>query len=296
MLLVFSIVPAYAETIPEETTVASVIEASQLAAERAGIDTGLDVALVAEDNTFVTREEDREVRVSSNGDTPVTIASTDTNTSDEYAMTLPESSSSKIRASESGEIVVLPSSEEPDVSYTVSPTEDGNVRVESVIASIDAPEKYAYTFPGIDRIQVDDNQEVVWLFTSDDQGNEQLEGIVEAAWAKDANGEAVPTYFKADGNVLTQVVQHRSGEFAYPIVADPNWWDKAVAWAKKASTTAAEWLKKNKTWLARSGKAIVKKIAPGAVVLCAIGAGWAWYRSDAKGWVRVGDAVAGCIV
>ncbi|TSJ86592.1 hypothetical protein FPK29_02655 [Bifidobacterium polysaccharolyticum] len=23
--------------------------------------------------------------------------------------------------------------------------------------------------------------------------------------------------------------------------------------------------------------------------------GWAWYRSDANGWVRVGDAVAGCL-
>lgn len=26
-----------------------------------------------------------------------------------------------------------------------------------------------------------------------------------------------------------------------------------------------------------------------------VGAGWAWYRSDASGWVRVGDTVVGCI-
>ena len=45
----------------------------------------------------------------------------------------------------------------------------------------------------------------------------------------------------------------------------------------------------------KAGKFLAKKVGPGAVVLCAAGAGWAWYRSDAHGWVRVGDAVSGCL-
>ena len=43
----------------------------------------------------------------------------------------------------------------------------------------------------------------------------------------------------------------------------------------------------------KAGKFLAKKVGPGAVVLCAAGAGWAWYRSDAHGWVRVGDTVSG---
>lgn len=42
-----------------------------------------------------------------------------------------------------------------------------------------------------------------------------------APWAKDANGEDVPTSFAFSGGVLTQVVDSSSGDFAYPIVADP---------------------------------------------------------------------------
>jgi hypothetical protein len=32
-----------------------------------------------------------------------------------------------------------------------------------------------------------------------------------------------------------------------------------------------------------------------ARVFCAVGGGWAYYRSDANGWVRVGDAIHGCL-
>jgi hypothetical protein len=56
-------------------------------------------------------------------------------------------------------------------------------------------------------------------------------GAIDTPWAFDADGEAVPTFFEVTGTSLTQVVQHRDGDFAYGITADPNWlwWTKNIA-------------------------------------------------------------------
>ncbi len=46
-------------------------------------------------------------------------------------------------------------------------------------------------------------------------------GGVASPWAFDANGVSVPTHFEVSGAKLTQVVDHQSGDFVYPISADP---------------------------------------------------------------------------
>ncbi|PAU70025.1 MFS transporter [Bifidobacterium italicum] len=76
--------------------------------------------------------------------------------------------------------------------------------------------------------------------------------------------------------------------------------DKARGAARWLGQAKSHWLK-GKAWsvakqAGRGAKIVAKKIGPGGLALCAIGAGWAWYRSDAKGWVRVGDAVSGCLL
>ena len=43
-----------------------------------------------------------------------------------------------------------------------------------------------------------------------------------APWALDAGGRRVPTRFELRGGAITQVVDHRAGDFDYPIVADPK--------------------------------------------------------------------------
>ena len=48
-------------------------------------------------------------------------------------------------------------------------------------------------------------------------------GFFAPAWAIDKNGEKISTYYKIDGNTLTQVVDHLDANAAYPIVADPYW-------------------------------------------------------------------------
>ena len=41
-------------------------------------------------------------------------------------------------------------------------------------------------------------------------------------WAKDANGQDVPTHYEIDGTIVTQIVEHKGDDVAYPVVADPK--------------------------------------------------------------------------
>ncbi|MFD7924208.1 hypothetical protein ACFV3R_34020 [Streptomyces sp. NPDC059740] len=57
--------------------------------------------------------------------------------------------------------------------------------------------------------------------------NDHIIGDIEAPWAKDANGAAVPTTYTVSGNQLIQNVSFTSTT-AFPVVADPKvsfgWW------------------------------------------------------------------------
>ncbi|MFF2404450.1 hypothetical protein ACWCY1_25730 [Streptomyces goshikiensis] len=47
-------------------------------------------------------------------------------------------------------------------------------------------------------------------------------GHIDAPWAKDANGKAVPTSYKLDGHTLVQTIE-TGPDTAYPVVADPHY-------------------------------------------------------------------------
>ena len=47
-----------------------------------------------------------------------------------------------------------------------------------------------------------------------------IEGIIAAPWAFDADGEAVTTQFKLNGDTLVQTVEHAGA--TYPVIADPT--------------------------------------------------------------------------
>lgn len=113
-----------------------------------------------------------------------------------------------------------------DTSVAAQPTEDG-ARVIISIDSPAAPERFDFPVSGdVDRLILDETDGSVFAFDAD---NEPV-GYFETPWAVDANGTAVPTRFEVDGLTLTQVVEHRGGDFQYGIVADPAWNGK---WAKK---------------------------------------------------------------
>ncbi|WP_162793307.1 hypothetical protein [Streptomyces globosus] len=47
-------------------------------------------------------------------------------------------------------------------------------------------------------------------------------GHIDAPWAKDANGKAVPTSYSLDGHTLVQTIE-TGPDTAYPVVADPHY-------------------------------------------------------------------------
>lgn len=160
-------------------------------------------------------------------------------------------------------------------SATAVQNTDTGVRMLTVINGSDAPTDYTYNLdlPSGGTITLNDDGSANVL------GSDGVPVIyVPSPWAKDANGNAVETYFTTDGQSLTQHVKHNVDGVAYPVTADP-WWS---------------FLFTAKTWIS-GAKFLAKKIGPWGWAICLTGAGWAWYRSDSRGWVRVGDAVVGCV-
>ncbi|QNA75380.1 hypothetical protein C8250_028945 [Streptomyces sp. So13.3] len=114
--------------------------------------------------------------------------------------------------------VVYPST--GGAANAVQATEDGGVRMMTVIDSASAPTDYAYkmSVPGGSHVEITADGAAAVL---DQDG--QLITAVDPAWAKDANGTAVKTSFSTDGTTLTQHVDHAVPGVAYPVVADPFW-------------------------------------------------------------------------
>lgn len=110
-----------------------------------------------------------------------------------------------------------------DTAVAVQRTESG-LRALVHIDSIEAPERFQFPIGG----------DVAEIKLTADGGAAALdaEGHVVATapapWAIDANGVSVPTRFEVDGTTLIQTVDHRGGDYAYGIVADPSWY----FWAK----------------------------------------------------------------
>lgn len=94
--------------------------------------------------------------------------------------------------------------------------EDGSLQINTVLENSQAPKEYSYrlNIPEGAEISEIDGSVLVML-----DGN--LVGGLSPAWAKDSNGNDVPTHYKVvGGNEVVQVVEHDSS-FTYPIVADP---------------------------------------------------------------------------
>jgi hypothetical protein len=102
----------------------------------------------------------------------------------------------------------------------VQPTEDGGVRMLTIIDNPNAPTAYDYkvTVPNGGRIELTPDGGAIVL----DSASQPIV-TVAAPWAKDAVGTAVNTWFTTDGQALTQHVQHNVEGVVYPVTADPFW-------------------------------------------------------------------------
>ncbi len=116
------------------------------------------------------------------------------------------------------------------VDLILQPT-DAGVRSIVNIKNADAPKEYKYDLdlpfghklitsseyfegtPGDDL----DTEEV---FIVDE--NNVIQSVFGKAWAKDANGQDVPTKYEVKGNSLIQTVEFNENT-AFPVLADPDW-------------------------------------------------------------------------
>jgi hypothetical protein len=95
---------------------------------------------------------------------------------------------------------------------------NGTVQINTVIDNADAPKRYDYaiTIPEGASLTQDANGTVAVVAA--DGAPLRIFG---EAWAKDAEGEPVPTHYEAHGATLTQVIDFTEAT-AFPVVADPS--------------------------------------------------------------------------
>lgn len=115
---------------------------------------------------------------------------------------------------------------------------DGTLQISTVIAGAKAPTRYEYPIdaPGQTlRLAADGS-----AFLSADDGIPTL--YIASPWAKDANGNDVPTHYEVNGNTLSQVVDF-TAETAFPVVADPSYgiypWGYVVKFNKSDTKSMA---------------------------------------------------------
>ncbi|MFI9230914.1 hypothetical protein [Streptomyces rimosus] len=106
----------------------------------------------------------------------------------------------------------------------VQPTTDGGIRALAVLKDATAPreQRYDMGLPAGARLAKLDNGAVAAIAK-----NGTFLGGFATPWAKDANGNPVPTSFRVDGTTLVQSVR-TTDSTAFPVVADPKWLDDAA--------------------------------------------------------------------
>ncbi|WP_329221309.1 DUF4258 domain-containing protein [Streptomyces microflavus] len=128
---------------------------------------------------------------------------------------LPGGAHSSAARSTGGTVVYADAEEGFDLA--VQPNRDG---VRALITLRDAQAPTEYRFPlDLPADAVTEHLEDGSVLVS--HGDTYL-GTFDAPWAKDANGEAVPTEYRVEGGALVQTVRPGPNT-AYPVVADPAW-------------------------------------------------------------------------
>jgi hypothetical protein len=159
--------------------------------------------------------------------------------------------------------VTYPSTQD-GTTATVRALADGSVRIETTIHGADAPREYSYSFgTGYLPTLLDDGAVAVFPGgESEDKGF----ALINAPWAVDAVGAAIPTHYAVRGNQLVQVVEP-SESTVYPVVADPAWNWVNFAYGAKFSRAETKTLASSGGVTGMCG-ALVKLVPAAAVAMC----------------------------
>lgn len=164
--------------------------------------------LVADANGAEAQTDSGTVNVPSKTDAPVQLSSNGV----ELEIYLPVSGASLV-SDDRGAAVY---SEVDGVSTVVSPQTDAGLVIATTLESSSAPTRFDYEYPGL-TLRPTGEGDVVGYDASG-----EVAVFIGIPWAFDAAGATVETHYEVNGSTLTQVVEHTSQNFTYPIVADPT--------------------------------------------------------------------------
>lgn len=127
-----------------------------------------------------------------------------------------------VDADQDREVAVYPEAF-TDADIALAPSTSG-LEYMAQIRSADAPENLPLELGGGDFTLEPTEDGGVAIIEADQQV-----GAVSPPISLDANGKAVPTALEIDGNMITVRVDHRDGDYSYPILMDPvieswDWW------------------------------------------------------------------------
>lgn len=152
------------------------------------------------------------------------------------------------------------------------------VRIQTIINGKDSPTEFRYpvTLPKGGSLSLLHDGTAAVL-----DAENRLIAKIETPWARDAQNNPVPTHYDVQGSTLVQTVEHTSGQFAYPVVADPfvwQWWGISlyldrnqtnnVMFGMAAAAVASLWIP----------DPTITKIAAAALGLASAYANWAYNR------------------
>ncbi|WGD38538.1 hypothetical protein [Lysinibacter sp. HNR] len=97
---------------------------------------------------------------------------------------------------------------------------NGAVRVQTIINSPSSTHEFSYGIgEGFQPTFAEDGS--MWVVGFNSDGAFKAFSVGDA-WARDANGKEVSTFYEIRGTELVQIVEPTS-DTAYPIIADPTW-------------------------------------------------------------------------
>lgn len=210
-------VPAYSEPAPEVSPLAAVQSvAPKFVANSSEIEESGDG--LTSTNPYISAD------FPENGNGTIDIHTDYGIGSTEYGIALPETRSAGV-AEDADSMVSYAT--ESGFSTVATAGDDGSVSVGAVIESPSAPTSYTYgvTSKGQPAAMEQLADGTVDVYDSDGE----LVTHFQPAWATDAEGRDVPTFYTTSGGEITQTVEHEG--YSYPIVADP----KSGLYIKKVS-------------------------------------------------------------
>lgn len=222
---------AFAESIGDIRTDLIVGAVSELISEAAETDSVVHDFETDSKNALIYDGADTVVNVSKNPDDGVTLSD---GLGECMSIGLPESLTVNVEVLTSSDGTVLYNSDDknPDAELAVQALKDDafeGVRLSMVINNSKADKVYDFNLdlPENHRIVTSSEYFGGEIDTSEvyivDAKN-KITQIVDAPWAKDANGETLDTYYTITGNTITQTVDFDENT-AFPVVADPAIWD-----------------------------------------------------------------------